>query len=43
MSELAPGSLVVLRLPAALATGPLVVLTALLAREFRGGRAAQIV
>ena len=42
MSDLAPGSLVVLRLPAALATGPLVVLTALLTREFRGGRAAQL-
>jgi 4-amino-4-deoxy-L-arabinose transferase-like glycosyltransferase len=42
MSDLAPGSLVVLRLPTALAGGALVLLTALLARELRGGRAAQL-
>jgi hypothetical protein len=41
MSDLAPGSLVVLRLPSALAAGVLVVLTGLLTRELRGGRTAQ--
>ena len=42
MSGLAPGSLVVLRLPSALAAGVLVLLTALLTRELGGGRAAQV-
>jgi 4-amino-4-deoxy-L-arabinose transferase-like glycosyltransferase len=42
MSSLDPGSLVLLRLPAALAAGALVLLTALLTRELRGGRAAQL-
>lgn len=42
MDTLAPGSLVALRLPAALATGAIVVLTALIARELGGGRAAQV-
>jgi 4-amino-4-deoxy-L-arabinose transferase-like glycosyltransferase len=42
MSNLAPGSLVLLRLPSALVTGVLVVLTALTTREFGGGRAAQV-
>jgi 4-amino-4-deoxy-L-arabinose transferase-like glycosyltransferase len=42
MSELAPGSLVVLRLPTALAGGALILLTALITRELRGGRAAQL-
>jgi hypothetical protein len=42
MSELAPASLVVLRLPAALASAVLVVLTGLLARELGGGRGAQL-
>lgn len=41
MSDLAPGSLVLLRLPSALVTGGLVVLTGLLAREVGGGRTAQ--
>ena len=42
MSHLAPGSLVMLRLPSALASGALVVLTGLIARELgarRGGQA----
>ncbi|MGY1592902.1 glycosyltransferase family 39 protein [Geodermatophilus sp. SYSU D00708] len=39
---LAPGSLVALRVPSALAAGAVVVLTGLLAREFGGGRAAQL-
>jgi hypothetical protein len=39
---LAPGSLVALRLPSALAMGGLVVLGALLAREMGGGRYAQL-
>ncbi|GAA0539416.1 glycosyl transferase family 39 [Saccharopolyspora subtropica] len=43
MDRLAPGSLVVLRLPAALATAAIVVLTALLAREFGGDRRAQVI
>ncbi len=42
MDTLAPGSLVALRLPAALAAGAIVVLTALLARELRGDRASQL-
>jgi 4-amino-4-deoxy-L-arabinose transferase-like glycosyltransferase len=42
MTDLAPGSLVVLRLPSALASGLLVVLTALLTRELGGGRRAQV-
>src|SRR5215472_4969725 len=42
MTDLAPGSLVLLRLPSALAGGLLVVLTALLARELGGGRTAQV-
>ncbi|HEY2639907.1 MAG TPA: glycosyltransferase family 39 protein [Streptosporangiaceae bacterium] len=41
MSDLAPGSLVLLRLPSALAAAALVVLTALITREFGGGRTAQ--
>jgi 4-amino-4-deoxy-L-arabinose transferase-like glycosyltransferase len=41
MSGLAPGSLVALRLPAALAAGALVLLAGLLTRELGGGRAAQ--
>ncbi|WP_039798423.1 glycosyltransferase family 39 protein [Nocardia araoensis] len=39
---LAPGSLVALRLPAVLVTVAAVVLTAQIAREFGGGRAAQV-
>jgi 4-amino-4-deoxy-L-arabinose transferase-like glycosyltransferase len=42
LSEVAPGSLPVLRLPSALAGGALIVLTALATRELRGGRAAQV-
>jgi hypothetical protein len=42
LDGLAPGSLLVLRLPSALAAAGVVVLTALLAREFGGGRAAQL-
>jgi hypothetical protein len=42
MDELAPGSLVALRLPSALAAGVLVLVTGLMAREFGGGRAAQL-
>jgi 4-amino-4-deoxy-L-arabinose transferase-like glycosyltransferase len=42
MSDLAPGSLTVLRLPSALAAGALVLLTALLTRELRGRAAAQL-
>jgi 4-amino-4-deoxy-L-arabinose transferase-like glycosyltransferase len=41
MTSLAPGSLVALRLPSALAGGVLVVLTGLLTRELGGRRAAQ--
>jgi 4-amino-4-deoxy-L-arabinose transferase-like glycosyltransferase len=41
MEELAPGSLTMLRLPSALATGCLVLLTGLLARELGGGRRAE--
>ncbi|WP_201298095.1 glycosyltransferase family 39 protein [Nocardia sp. CY41] len=42
MDLLAPGSLVALRLPAVLATVAAVVITASIAREFGGGRAAQV-
>nr|WP_275585520.1 glycosyltransferase family 39 protein [Blastococcus saxobsidens] len=42
MDALAPGSLVALRLPSALAAGAVVVLTGLLAREFGSGRTAQL-
>jgi 4-amino-4-deoxy-L-arabinose transferase-like glycosyltransferase len=42
MDALFPGSLVGLRLPSALAAGGIVVITGLLAREFGGGRAAQL-
>jgi hypothetical protein len=42
MDELFPGSLVGLRLPSALAAGLLVLLTGLMAREFGGGRTAQL-
>src|SRR5215212_7770329 len=41
MSEIAPHSLTVLRLPSALAAGATVLLTGLLAREMGGGRRAQ--
>jgi 4-amino-4-deoxy-L-arabinose transferase-like glycosyltransferase len=43
MSEIAPDSLTVLRIPSALAAGAIVVLTGLLAREFGGGRRAQAI
>jgi len=43
MSEIAPSSLTVLRLPAALAAGVTVMLTGLLARELGGGRRAQLI
>jgi 4-amino-4-deoxy-L-arabinose transferase-like glycosyltransferase len=43
MSEIAPNSLTVLRLPAALAAGLTVVLTGLLARELGAGRRAQVI
>nr|WP_204332457.1 glycosyltransferase family 39 protein [Geodermatophilus sabuli] len=42
VDALAPGSLVALRLPSALAAGAVVVLTGLLAREFGGGRTTQL-
>jgi 4-amino-4-deoxy-L-arabinose transferase-like glycosyltransferase len=42
MDDLFPGSLVGLRLPSALAAGLVVLLTGLIAREFGGGRAAQL-
>ena len=42
MDTLAPGSLFALRVPSALAAAGVVVLTGLLAREFGGGRAAQL-
>lgn len=42
MDDLAPGSLVALRLPAALAMATLVVLTALTARSLGAGRAGQV-
>jgi 4-amino-4-deoxy-L-arabinose transferase-like glycosyltransferase len=41
MTELAPGSLTVLRLPSAVAAGVVVLLTGVLARELGGGRRAQ--
>jgi 4-amino-4-deoxy-L-arabinose transferase-like glycosyltransferase len=41
MTDMAPGSLVVLRLPSVLAAGALVLLTSLLTRELGGGRRAQ--
>ena len=41
MTDLAPGSLVVLRLPSVLAAGALVLVTGLLTREVGGGRTAQ--
>jgi 4-amino-4-deoxy-L-arabinose transferase-like glycosyltransferase len=43
MSELAPDSLTVLRIPSALAAGATVLLTGLLARELGGGRRAQVI
>ena len=43
MSEIAPDSLVVLRLPSAVAAGVIVLLTGLLARELGGGRRAELV
>jgi hypothetical protein len=43
MSEIAPGSLTVLRIPSALEAGLIVVLAGLLAREFGGDRCAEIV
>jgi 4-amino-4-deoxy-L-arabinose transferase-like glycosyltransferase len=43
MSEIAPGSLTVLRLPSALAAGVTVLLTGLLARELGGGRRARTI
>jgi hypothetical protein len=43
MDTIAPGSLPVLRIPATLATVGGIVLTALLAREFGGGRRAQLI
>ena len=43
MTELAPDSLVVLRVPSALAAGVTVLLTGLLARELGGGRRAQAI
>jgi 4-amino-4-deoxy-L-arabinose transferase-like glycosyltransferase len=42
MTDLAPGSLILLRLPSALAGGVLVLLTGLLTRELGGGRIAQV-
>ncbi|HEV7883382.1 MAG TPA: glycosyltransferase family 39 protein [Solirubrobacteraceae bacterium] len=41
MSEIAPGSLTVLRSPSAIAAGLVVLLTGVLARELGGGRRAQ--
>ena len=41
MSEIAPDSLTVLRIPSALAAGATVLLTGLLARELGGGPRAQ--
>lgn len=43
MEEVAPGSLIVLRIPSALAAGAVVLLTGLLARELGGGRRAQTI
>ena len=42
LSALAPGSLVVLRLPSTLSGGAVVLVTALMVRELKGGRAAQL-
>src|SRR6266511_5542850 len=42
MTEIAPSSLTVLRLPSALAAGATVLLTALLARELGGSRRAEM-
>nr|MBA2444160.1 glycosyltransferase family 39 protein [Nocardioidaceae bacterium] len=42
MTEIAPGSLVVLRLPSALAAAGVVLLTGLIARELKGDRLAQM-
>jgi 4-amino-4-deoxy-L-arabinose transferase-like glycosyltransferase len=42
MDTVAPGSLVALRLPSALALGLVVLLAGLIAREFGGGRPAQL-
>ena len=43
MNPLAPGSLVVLRLPSALVTAATAVLAALVAKEVGGGRRAQVI
>ncbi|MFL5876186.1 MAG: ArnT family glycosyltransferase [Solirubrobacteraceae bacterium] len=43
MSEIAPDSLTVLRIPSALAAGATVLLTGLLARELGGGPRAQVI
>jgi 4-amino-4-deoxy-L-arabinose transferase-like glycosyltransferase len=43
MTRLAPGSLVVLRLPSAVVTAATAVLAALIAREISGGRRAQVI
>ena len=43
MTEIAPGSLTVLRLPSALAAGGIVLLTGLLARELGGTRRAAVI
>jgi hypothetical protein len=43
MTELAPDSLTVLRLPSAVAAGVTVLLTGLLARELGGGRRAEVI
>src|SRR5579872_6535136 len=43
MHELAPGSLLVLRLPSALAAGATTILAALVAREVGGRRRAQVI
>lgn len=43
MTELASGSLTVLRVPSALMTGAIVLLTALLARELGGSRRAELI
>jgi 4-amino-4-deoxy-L-arabinose transferase-like glycosyltransferase len=43
MNQLAPGSLVFLRLPSALVTAATAVLAALVAREVGGGRRAQVI
>jgi hypothetical protein len=43
MDTLGPGSLVALRLPSALATGAVVLLTGMIARELGGGTRAQLV